>query len=1821
MKRKMLFFYTIFLTLSALTTLNAVQDKVVLVDNNTLSQLDMHRWYNENIHQLESVPAQAYVHHKIFKLTHDKDSEYIFIYGNKKFVSRQEAQLDAGDCCLGQLPGATLIADFLVHNQDLFVRNAQKVSHRAGQFIWDRLTPGLPLLLDSNLDVVTQNVDIASQTSGAVAIALGGTNSTSPLQNNCLMESVGGQIVEAPALQNGQIFIGATGMSPSPATISGTASQINITNGPGSITLSTPQNIDLLSTPTFVGIQFQPSGSSNYVTLQAPATVSSTYSVSLPGSAPTAGQVLQATSTSTTQWGNVSDALTLYVAVNGNDSTGNGSLTAPFASLKRALAVANAIASEYTPVKISVGPGIFVEDTSSGPLIINPVSGSGYINIVGTSSQTTLFTSYTPTQTFIYMPANGRLSDLAIFGIYEAPAVCADGTGNNSAFINAVAVGCQQGFLFQGGITTNYYLQGVATESCGVGVLVDDARVLMYNSSFDGALETTIIPANTGVIVTGPAGRMVAESCAFLYCGLCGLVENQGNATFIGGSFISSTSGVQAASQSTCIVNGSTFYSNTATNMIARDLGTTLQSTACNVDGNSLNNLPQGTGLLVTTSAQANIAVASLTNLINGIIIGQDGDDSTTQVLSVGVTIDNCAGSQIIQNGLAQLTYVDGALNRNFITISNPTNVTFNTTDASSGQATIIGQHSDVDQDLILVDTGVAQMPGLVYQSNYMDCKGIIYQNTNPAFSTMLGVQGQNSGATLSAVTASNAQPAKVMLFSNSGAFGGMSNMRGWLLNKNATNAQLAGEFYNNDLDGKPAIDQYTSFQFDGFNNILQFPAVTTTNLPTNTVAQLQWAGDTNLYRAQAGVLQTDNNFAIQGLATANSALYVDGNKQVAASVTSSSDLAQLAGITGGPIQPQLNNKVSKAGDVMTGVLTIPDGTVARPALSFNGFPNTGLAIIGNVFTLMTSGSSRLTVDANGVVGINSSNVSTVLNVGGDVSVVGDLTVTNTLTTNWLTIQNSPVFSTDGANKAYVDGVAQGLHVAAPCTALGDSNISLLSGAITIDGVSLVVGNRVLLIGQTSSVENGIWVVQSGSWTRPVDFATGNSAQAIYAFIQSGSTYGDTAYFCTTLDPNAVIDTDALTFVQFGNVQDVTGQNLGSGASVFAQKYGQTLQFKSLDAGQNIFISSSDTDITIDLPSALNISGKITAGTDIKGASISDGIALLTSGNLNLNNLISTATVTSSDGSAAYPSFNFASSPQTGISAQTPDTLVLSTAGVNNLQINSSGIIQIPAFTSPGIVHNDASGNLSSSLITSADISATAGIADTQLGIIHTAGKVANSATTATNNNNQNTIVMRDMNGNFSAGAVSASLQAPSGSVTSPSVAFANSLNAGLSSPVAGQLSISAGGAELLQLQAGGNIYVPGFVSNNGVVKSTSGILSSAPLYDADIAVGASIQDTKLATIQSANKVANSATSATSANSANTIVARDGSGNFVANTATFVATNNHLVLGSGNTVTINAATPAVSRTYTVPDTGTSTSTFMMVDGAQTMNGPLTCNQLSVTPGSFTVGSQTGVVTANSGLYGASVGNAGQRLATFGSTPTVGWYKSIEPSRESLFFDDFTGPLFDTQWYAGGSIGSVTAPSASATGMEIGVIQLGTAGAPDGSTVINKQLNGTVLGNGTCYVEWRVAVPTLSTSNQQFTFRCGLGDSSVGNGVPQANPTTGIWFEHSGTNISPTWIINCASAGNTTSIPTTQVIAQGVYYRLGLLVDAAADSVSYYINDVLVGVSSGTNPITTNIPTTVQPVGLFAHLIKSSGTTARTANLDYAMYQYVYTSQR
>ena len=68
-----------------------------------------------------------------------------------------------------------------------------------------------------------------------------------------------------------------------------------------------------------------------------------------------------------------------------------------------------------------------------------------------------------------------------------------------------------------------------------------------------------------------------------------------------------------------------------------------------------------------------------------------------------------------------------------------------------------------------------------------------------------------------------------------------------------------------------------------------------------------------------------------------------------------------------------------------------------------------------------------------------------------------------------------------------LNGLTTSVAVKAPCRAATTANITL-SGAQTIDGIAVVAGDRVLVKNQTTTSQNGIYVVASGAWVRATDF-------------------------------------------------------------------------------------------------------------------------------------------------------------------------------------------------------------------------------------------------------------------------------------------------------------------------------------------------------------------------------------------------------------------------------------------------------------------------------------------------------------------------------------------------------------------------------------------------------------------------------------------------------------------------------------------------------------------------------------------------------------
>lgn len=133
----------------------------------------------------------------------------------------------------------------------------------------------------------------------------------------------------------------------------------------------------------------------------------------------------------------------------------------------------------------------------------------------------------------------------------------------------------------------------------------------------------------------------------------------------------------------------------------------------------------------------------------------------------------------------------------------------------------------------------------------------------------------------------------------------------------------------------------------------------------------------------------------------------------------------------------------------------------------------------------------------------------------------------------------APTAASDLATKAYVDSAAGGATNPKNSVVVVSTTNVALSGLLTIDGTTLSSGQRVLLTGQTSTAQNGIWLAASGSWTRPSDFASGSAQQGAFVFVETGTVNGSSGWVAvgaTTI----TVDTTNHTWTQFSGAGEIT---------------------------------------------------------------------------------------------------------------------------------------------------------------------------------------------------------------------------------------------------------------------------------------------------------------------------------------------------------------------------------------------------------------------------------------------------------------------------------------------------------------------------------------------------------------------------------------------------------------------------------------------------------------------------------------------------------
>jgi hypothetical protein len=194
-------------------------------------------------------------------------------------------------------------------------------------------------------------------------------------------------------------------------------------------------------------------------------------------------------------------------------------------------------------------------------------------------------------------------------------------------------------------------------------------------------------------------------------------------------------------------------------------------------------------------------------------------------------------------------------------------------------------------------------------------------------------------------------------------------------------------------------------------------------------------------------------------------------------------------------------------------------------------------------------------------------------------------------------------FTSDSlANKAYVDSVSQGLDVKNSVVAATTTNLSATydngtagvgatltfgSAVTTLDGYSLVDGDRILVKDQTNVFENGIYVRTSSTvFTRAIDADTSSDLSGgVFVFVEQGTLNADNGYVFTH-NGAPTIGTTNLTVSQFSGAGQIT-----AGAAL--TKSGNQL---------DVAVDNSSIEITADALNvkALGITNAMLAGSITK---------------------------------------------------------------------------------------------------------------------------------------------------------------------------------------------------------------------------------------------------------------------------------------------------------------------------------------------------------------------------------------------------------------------------------------------------------------------------------------------------------------------------------------------------------------------------------------------------------------------------------------------
>jgi hypothetical protein len=268
----------------------------------------------------------------------------------------------------------------------------------------------------------------------------------------------------------------------------------------------------------------------------------------------------------------------------------------------------------------------------------------------------------------------------------------------------------------------------------------------------------------------------------------------------------------------------------------------------------------------------------------------------------------------------------------------------------------------------------------------------------------------------------------------------------------------------------------------------------------------------------------------------------------------------------------------------------IHDGTISNTEFGYlNGVTSAiqtqldGKLTASNNLSDVTASTARTNLGLGTIATQDANNVSI---SGGSVTGLGD-----------------PSATSDAATKNYVDQAVAGLRTRIIAEAATTANVDLtadLQNGDTIDGVTLVTGDRVLVKDQTTASQNGLYiVVASGTASRDPEHDTIAELSGGMVVVNQGTSNDNKIFLCTT-DSDGTIGSTDITYTQ------VTPSNTGTVTSVAVADSGSS----EFTVTGSPITSSGTINLAVNSIANTKITGLGTASTQDVGTSANNVVQL-----------------------------------------------------------------------------------------------------------------------------------------------------------------------------------------------------------------------------------------------------------------------------------------------------------------------------------------------------------------------------------------------------------------------------------------------------------------------------------------------------------------------------------------------------------------------------------------------------------------------------------